>query len=78
MSTQAIAIAQGSFNNYVDKMRWVGGKNVYFCPRLSKECTLWGKKGQNYVHVVIWWPPATTGTLMQLLLPVPLDFSAWK
>ena len=45
------------FNNYVDKMRGRGSKNVCFCPRSGyKNCPRRGaggvKKWQNSVHVV--------------------------
>ena len=48
----------GSFKNYVDKMRWVGGQKMAIlvhvqgnkCPRGGRQVV---KKGQNHVHVVI-------------------------
>ena len=50
--------AQGSFKNYVDKMRWVSGQKMPIlvhgqgnkCPRGGRQVV---KKGQNHVHVVI-------------------------
>ena len=39
----------GSFTNYVDKRRWIGGqKFVCFCQNLKgRKCQHGGKKGQN-------------------------------
>ena len=49
---------KGAFNNYVDKMRWVGAPNTpIFVQVQSIECPHRGrsviKKGQHDVHVVI-------------------------
>ena len=48
----------GPFNNYVDKIRGEGVKNVCFCPHsVYKNCPHRReggvKKGQNSVHVVV-------------------------
>ena len=52
--------AKGSFKQYVDKMKWVGGSkitiflhvhNVKWQPKGSPKV----KRGQNYVHVVTEW-----------------------
>ena len=54
----------GAFNNYVDKIRWVGGpKNTYSFPvftfrvnNVHIEAGRWSKKGKNHVHVVVECP----------------------
>ena len=56
---------QGSFKNYVDKMRWVGGqKMLLFVQVQGKKCPRRGRqvdqKGQNLVHVVL------NGPLMEI------------
>ena len=56
--SQYYKLFKGSFKNYVDKMRWVGGQKMpilvhvqgYKCPRGGRQVV---KKGQNHVHVVI-------------------------
>ena len=54
----SIHLHKGSFKNYVDKIRWVGGQIMPIlvhvqckkCPRGGRQVV---KKGQNYVQVVI-------------------------
>ena len=60
---------KGSFNNYVNKMRGRGSKNVCFCQRSGcKNCPHrgWGvKKWQNSVHVVVECPLTDLPTLVE-------------
>ena len=52
-------LPKGTFNNYVDKMRGRGSKNVCFCPCSGyKNCPRrgGGQKWQNFVHVVVECP----------------------
>ena len=58
---RAVSRIYGAFNNYVDKMRGKGPKNVGFCPRSGyKNCPgrVGGavKKWQNFTHVVVKCP----------------------
>ena len=49
--------AKGSFDNYVDKMRLVGGPKMSICVHRVKKCTCRSievvEKVQNHAHVVI-------------------------
>ena len=49
---------KGSFNDYVEKKRWVGGQNCLFLSmfRVTIVHVEVGQKGQNCVQVVIEWP----------------------
>ena len=49
------------FNDYVDKIRWVGGQKCLFLSMFRVRIVhikvgRWSKKGQNWVHAVIEWP----------------------
>ena len=52
---------KGSFKNYIDKMKWVGGQKCLLLSTFNVK-NLHGKlvvkKGKNHVHVVIEWVKA--------------------